>query len=158
MVEIRRATICDAKVAWELRKEAIIFQSLGPYSKTDLEVWTAGELTQEYAELVEKYFYVLELDGQIVATGMLGLETGKLDAIFVKPVHMARGLGRMMLKHLEQIAVEKGLNELTLVSTLNAAAFYRKNGFVGEEVSVYHSPRGLSLACIPMKKTIGADS
>ena len=154
MVEIRKAKSSDAKVAWELRKEAINWQGAGSYSKIQLEVWTAGDLTEEYAELVERYFYVLELDGQVVATGMLGWETGKLDAVFVKPVQMAKGYGRMMLNHLESIAIERGLNELMLDSTLNAAAFYRKNGFIGEEVSVYHSPRGVSLACIPMKKNI----
>lgn len=158
MVVIRKASRYDAPVAWEIRKAAIGWQSSGFYSETELKVWTAGELTEDFSDIVERYFHVIELDGEIVATGMIRLDSGKIDALFVKPAHMAKGFGRMMLKHLESIAVDAGLDHMELDSTLNAVAFYRKSGFVGEEVSVYHSPRGVSLACVPMGKRIGTET
>ena len=37
-------------------------------------------------------------------------------------------------------------------SELNAADFYRRCGYVGDEQAIYHSPSGLQLACIPMRK------
>jgi hypothetical protein len=37
---------------------------------------------------------------------------------------------------------------------LNAAQFYRRRGYEGCEQSIYHSPSGLELACIPMVKRL----
>lgn len=60
-----------------------------------------------------------------------------------------------MMQHLETLARSAGLAEIRLDASLNAAPFYRSLGFSGDEVSLYHSPRGFSLACIPMVKFIG---
>jgi N-acetylglutamate synthase-like GNAT family acetyltransferase len=90
-----------------------------------------------------------------VATGMINLESGKIDALFVEPTHMNTGLGKHVLLYLEKLAIEAGLAQLHLSSTLNAALFYRTQGFVGDSIATYESPRGLSLACVPMVKTLG---
>ena len=63
-------------------------------------------------------------------------------------------MGKEMLAYLERLAVEAGLSLLTLESTLNAAEFYRKCGFIGDEISVYQSPRGFNLDCIIMSKKL----
>jgi GNAT superfamily N-acetyltransferase len=89
-----------------------------------------------------------------VGTGMVNLESGKVDAIFVDPAHMGAGVGKKIMSHLESLARQHGLTELHLESTLNAAPFYRSCGFRGEQVAVYNSPRGISLACIPMDKRL----
>lgn len=57
-----------------------------------------------------------------------------------------------MLKYLESMAIKKNLSCISLQSTLNAAGFYRSNGYEGDDVSVYRSPRGIELDCVPMKK------
>jgi len=106
--------------------------------------------------------YVLEVDVhfngktqlEIIATGMIDLDSGFIDAIFVDPQYMGLGAGKEMLAYLERLAVEAGLSLLKLESTLNAAAFYRKCGFEGDEVSVYQSPRGFNLNCIVMCKKL----
>ena len=86
------------------------------------------------------------------------LDTGKIDAIFVHPNHMGAGVGKQILLHLEQIAIEAGLTQLKLDSTLNASSFYRAYGFEGEKVSKYKSPWGATLDCIPMAKHIRSDA
>ena len=65
---------------------------------------------------------------------------------------MGRGIGRKMMEYLEERALEAELPHLILDSTLNAADFYRRCGFVGERIAQYQSPRGLTLACVPMIK------
>lgn len=94
------------------------------------------------------------LDGHVVGTGMINLESSKVDAIFVHPSHVRAGIGRQLLFYLERLAADAGLAELCLDSTLNAAPFYRKCGFIGDSISQYMSPRGISLDCIPMIKTL----
>ncbi|MDP1249940.1 GNAT family N-acetyltransferase, partial [Klebsiella pneumoniae] len=62
--------------------------------------------------------------------------------------------GKAMLDHLENVARELAIEEVVLDATLNAASFYRRHGYTGDEQAVYHSPSGLQLACIPMTKRI----
>ncbi|WP_267967277.1 GNAT family N-acetyltransferase [Pseudomonas sp. AA27] len=65
-----------------------------------------------------------------------------------------RGIARRMLEHLEGIARAEGLETVHLDATLNAAAFYRNCGYVGDALSTYQSPFGLELSCIPMRKAM----
>ncbi|WP_264724637.1 GNAT family N-acetyltransferase [Shewanella subflava] len=124
--------------------------------------WTDGEMPMPFADKLVIDGYVLEVDVhfngktqlEIIATGMIDLDSGFIDAIFVDPQYMGLGAGKEMLAYLERLAVEAGLSLLKLESTLNAAAFYRKCGFEGDEVSVYQSPRGFNLNCIVMCKKL----
>jgi GNAT superfamily N-acetyltransferase len=154
MITIRKAKRDDAHSIWDIRNAAIMDQCKGHYPPEALETWTGGEMTERFMDAVEQSFHVAVLDGRIVGTGKIGLESGKVDAIFVHPLHMRAGIGRLMLSHLESLALDAGLEQLSLESTLNAAAFYRACGFAGDSVAKYESPRGLSLDCVPMTKTL----
>ena len=99
-------------------------------------------------------FYVATLDDHVVGTGMIDLESGKVDAMFVHPSKVGTGVGRRILIYLEKFAFEAELAHVFLESTLNAAPFYRACGFVGDTFAKYESPRGVSLDCIPMKKSL----
>ena len=158
MVSIRKATESDAGVAWEIRNAAINSQCKGHYPDKDLALWTSGEAPDDFVDMVAKSFYMAVLEDRAIGTGMIDLDTGKIDAIFVHPNHMGAGVGRKILLYLEQIASEAGLTQLKLDSTLNARPFYRAYGFEGEKVSKYNSPWGVTLDCIPMKKSIRNDA
>ncbi|AMS14235.1 MULTISPECIES: GNAT family N-acetyltransferase [Pseudomonas] len=149
---IRKAHGDDAQRVFVIRNQAINHQCSGHYPAADLQVWTAGSLGDYFVEVLEKTGHVAVIDGQIAASGMLDPESGQVDAVFVDPAYMGRGIGRQMMDYLEQLALQAGLPHLILDSTLNAADFYRHCGFVGEQVAQYHSPRGLTLACVPMIK------
>lgn len=158
MTSIRKATRSDARVAWEIRNASINSQCKGHYPEKDLALWTSGEAPDDFVEMVEKSFYTAVREDQVIGTGMIDLDTGKIDAIFVHPNHMGAGVGKQILLHLEQLAIEAGLTRLILDSTLNASGFYRAYGFEGEKVSRYKSPWGAMLDCIPMVKNIGIDA
>ena len=153
-VTIRKATRDDSVAVLRIRNAAVLNQCPGYYSEAELKKWTDGELADWFADAVESHCYLAILDGAIVATGMLNLQSSKIDALFVEPTNMGRGLGKQMLLHLESLAADAGLTELQLDSTLNAAPFYRQHGFVGDSIAKYESPRGISLACVPMAKVI----
>ncbi|MGA3824632.1 GNAT family N-acetyltransferase, partial [Pseudomonas chlororaphis] len=65
---------------------------------------------------------------------------------------MGHGTGRQRANYRKQLACQPSPPHLALDSTLNAADFYRHCGFVGERIAQYQSPRGLTLACVPMIK------
>lgn len=152
MFEIRRATPSYAQTAFEIRLQAIRHQCIGAYTEEQMLAWTAGAAEDGYDVLMDKYFYLGCIEGEPVATGMLDLENSEIGAIFVLPGFMRERIGLKILSHLEALARGLGLEEVKLDATLNAADFYRRFGYVGDEPAVYHSPSGLQLACVPMVK------
>ena len=153
-LHIRKAVAEDAVAVWNLRNAAILAQCSGHYPEDDLAVWTAGSVMDRFVQTVADRFYVATVEHSVAGTGMIDTATGHLDAIFVRPDMMGHGIGTQMMVYLENIAVQAGLKKLTLDSTLNAASFYRKCGFVGDQLGTYESPRGVSLPCIPMTKEL----
>ncbi|MEX5630739.1 MULTISPECIES: GNAT family N-acetyltransferase [Pseudomonas] len=152
MLEIKRATPTDANAAFDIRRAAIRSQCIGAYTAEQMALWTRGKAEDGYSALMDKPFYLGWLNGEPVATGMLDLANNEVGALFVLPAFTGRGYGKAMLDHLEQVALELAIEEVVLDATLNAASFYRACGYVGDEQAIYHSPSGLQLACIPMKK------
>jgi GNAT superfamily N-acetyltransferase len=152
IVHIRKATLEDAAVSFAVRREAIRAQCRDHYPADDLAVWTSGDMSETFAARVAETFHVAVVDGHVVGTAMIDLATGRIDAVFVLPEYMRRGMGRALMDHLEGMAISAGLAALQLDATLNAASFYRSLGFEGDERTVYHSSLGVSLACVPMVK------
>lgn len=153
-VHIRKAGIDDAATSFAIRRDAIREQCRGHYPQDDLDIWMAGTMSETFARRVAEVFYVAIVDEMVVGTGMIDLASGRIDAVFVLPAYMGQGVGRAMVDYLERLAVEAGLGELQLESTLNAAPFYRALGFEGEGQSVYRSGLGVSIACVPMVKLL----
>ena len=111
-------------------------------------------MTDQFVQCVAQQFHVATVDGIVVGTGFIALTDRRLDAIFVRPDMMGRGIGKRIVAFLVDLGRSAGLTVLRLDSTLNAAPFYRRCGFVGDAIGVYRSPRGISLDCIPMTKWI----
>ena len=153
---IRKACADDAAAAWEIRNAAILSQCKGHYPPESLAIWTNGEITEQFIQFVVEQLYVATVNDAVVGTGMIDRDTGRLDAIMVRPDMMRHGIGKQMVSFLEDIGRAAGLTKLTLDSTLNAAEFYRSCGFVGEAIGIYQSPRGITLDCIPMTRVLGS--
>ncbi len=151
---IRKASADDAAVAWEIRNAAILSQCKGHYPPESLAIWTDGEITEGFIQFVVEHLYVATVNDAVVGTGMIDCNSGRLDAIFVRPDMMGHGIGKQMMSFLEALGCAAGLTTLALDSTLNAAEFYRRCGFVGEAIGRYQSPRGIALDCIPMTKDV----
>ncbi|NWC89009.1 GNAT family N-acetyltransferase [Pseudomonas reactans] len=154
MLEIKRATPEDAQVAFDIRLQAIRSQCIGAYTQEQMMLWTRGKAEDGYSALMDKPFYLGWVDGKAVVTGMLDLANNEVGALFVLPECTGRGYGKAMLDHLETVARELAIEIVVLDATLNAASFYRACGYVGDEQAFYHSPSGLTLACIPMTKQL----
>jgi GNAT superfamily N-acetyltransferase len=108
----------------------------------------------QFVEFVVERLYVATLDDEVVAMGMIDSDSGRVDAVFVRPDMMRQGIGKQMMTFLEELGRAAGLTQLKLDSTLNAATFYRSCGFIGDMIGEYRSPRGISLECVPMTKVL----
>jgi predicted N-acetyltransferase YhbS len=88
-------------------------------------------------QLSRKDVYVVEDGGRIVATGGVGQwddEKGGPDRrvtnLFVAVDLIGRGIGRMLLDHLETLACGEGATSLHALSSRSAVSFYQRAGFL----------------------------
>jgi GNAT superfamily N-acetyltransferase len=154
VIIIRKATTADAQDIFDVRFAAIRDQCKNYYPESALDAWTSGSPSERFRADVEQRFYVATVNNAVIGTGMLDLDSGQLDAIFVHPLYLRQGVGRAIVSFLENIARINSVNRLKLESTLNAATFYRNLGFRGAQISKYVTSQGLELECIPMEKEV----
>jgi len=68
-----------------------------------------------------------------VATGRIDLEReGKIGRVAVVSTERRRGIGRLVMAELENVAREAGLARVTLHAQVTAAAFYERLGYAAQ--------------------------
>jgi GNAT superfamily N-acetyltransferase len=81
-------------------------------------------------------------------------DAARVRAFFVHPDWARRGIGRALLNRCEAEARAAGFREVTLVATLTGVRLYRAFGYAGEERVKYPLPGGLTIAFVPMRKSL----
>ena len=77
------------------------------------------------------HFAVAELDTRIVgfyAIEQLTDTKAELEALFVEPDYIGKGVGRALMAHAKAMAIQLGVNELIIQSDPNAENFYLAAG------------------------------
>lgn len=74
---------------------------------------------------------LLEVDGKAVGTGRIRTvdDCGKLERICILKPYRNLGLGKVIVKELEQIAKEQGLKKVKLHGQSHAKEFYERLGY-----------------------------
>ncbi len=155
-IRIRRAKDADRRGIWTVHVRAIREVCSRSYSADRIASW-AGLLTPDsYAAVVSERFLVVAEDaGAIVGFGQLDEPSGEVEAVYVLPDRQGEGIGRALLRSLEDAARAAGSKRLTLSATLNAVPFYESEGFAGESPVVHRLPTGVELPCLRMSKDLG---
>ena len=150
MIGIRRATD-DDRVAIARLHEASI-RALGPagYTAEEVDSWAAGVHPSNYR--LEHQVYVVVDDDQVVAFGHY--EHGEIMAVYVDPSHVRRGVGRLMMAKLEEVARADGATHLYLNAALNSVGFYAACGYQRMKETVYMTRGGLVIKCALMEKDL----
>ena len=150
MIGIRRATD-DDRVAIARLHEASI-RALGPagYTAEEVDSWAAGVYPQNYP--LEQEVYVAVDDGEVVAFGHY--DHGEIMAVYVDPSHVRRGVGRLMMAKLEEVALAAGATHLHLNAALNSVDFYAACGYARTMETVYRTRGGIAITCALMEKDL----
>lgn len=114
-----------------LQCQAIIDEHLHYYA-TDLsaeaKVYIRDTMTSAKLIAIAEQSFCLVAEYNGVA-GMASLDAGAIKHVFVAKRMQGQGIGRMLLKQLEQEARKQNLKRLLVNSALNAIPFYRKLDF-----------------------------
>jgi ribosomal protein S18 acetylase RimI-like enzyme len=81
----------------------------------------------------------------------------KLEQLYLLPGYYGQGLGRLMMRHVEQQARARGCGTLMLQTNKRneiAIAFYRKSGFTVREEAVFDIGNGFVMDDYVMEKTL----
>lgn len=154
-VLLRPAVAAELDVLWALRTRALLAGCSAHYPPEVIAVWSTAPLAPSLARLVAAgSALVVEEGGVVLGFAALNAETGELDAAFVEPAQQGRGLALVLLDALEALARRRGIARLFLSSSLNAAPFYRRAGFVALREEVYPHFSGVGIASVFMEKPL----
>jgi GNAT superfamily N-acetyltransferase len=128
------------------------------YSTAELSVWTDALRPEAYAALlVGREFFVAEEDDRILGFGVLDRSQSLINATYVSPKAVRRGVGRRLVEAMEEAARQGGLRQLKLSSTLSAVRFYERLGYVQREAAYNRLPTGAELPCVVMTKEVASE-
>jgi ribosomal-protein-alanine N-acetyltransferase len=106
--------------------------------------WPAFAFEQELTANRLAHYRVARVDGRVVAFAGIWLmvDEAHVTTFGVHPDHRRRGIGRLLLLHLAEAAIELGSSRMTLevrVSNAAAQALYRSFGFrvSGRRIAYY---------------------
>jgi GNAT superfamily N-acetyltransferase len=71
--------------------------------------------------------FVATVDGQVVATASLDLDT--VRSVFVAPPYQGAGIGRRLMSSIESLAIKSSVTLLRVPSSITAEGFYVSLGF-----------------------------
>ncbi len=96
-------------------------------------------------------FIVYEENGIIFGVG--AIEGAHIKKVYVSPAYQGRGIGRLLVENLEQIAKKNGFEEYELNSTVNALNFYKRLGYQ-EQGPITIEKNGISVTFTRMTKRV----
>jgi putative acetyltransferase len=98
---------------------------------------------------------VATCDHHIVGFGIALPQSDELRALYVAPASI-KGAGRALLQELEQQTQHAGGTCLVCDASLNAEAFYLRNGFQVESYTSHTLSSGIAMPSVRMKKSLSA--
>ena len=93
-------------------------------------------------------------DGNGTIVGFGERAKDEIVACYVHPLHTRRGVGAMLLRRLEQSALDAGIEKLRLDSSVTAEGFYRRCGYTSDSRAIHNCGNGTHLECVRMTKRL----
>ena len=149
-VSFRKANSRDLPFITELSEQ--VFSPYGPYDEIVARWASFPQITTVVTEerSLSRGFAMLNpmLEGQ-------SFPKAELMAIAVVPEYQRRGIGKMLLRHMEELARSLGIGEIVIhTATMNRAAqgFFVKNGYIRRGLVDCYYPMGQE--AMEMSKTL----
>ena len=147
---IRRATPEDEPDIIRIQCRAISVLGTKDYNPKQIKALLRSKSKPRFASEI---ILVAEIAGSIVAIAAMLSSSNVISAVFVEPNFTRRGIGSLLLQHLERESVNNKVPVLWVSSSLTGQNFYRVNGY--SEVEKINFVLGSSyIPCMRMKKRL----
>jgi len=153
---VRRARREDNEAIGRMHVASIRELCRAHYSPEEIEAWASAPRGANFyvKAIKQKEFYVAEDDEEIIGFGTLNLAGGEVEAVYVHPAAIRRGVGLKLLITLEGRARAGGLKRVHLCASLNAVEFYERAGFERQHNTSHRLANGVEIACVLMSKEL----
>jgi GNAT superfamily N-acetyltransferase len=122
------ADVNDAAAISELTRHVVRTVNSKDYTPQEID-HAFVKFSPEYFEdkIASRIFYIATLDHELVGQASFG--EGKIHTLFVDPKFQGQGIGAELLTRLEIAALEAGIYDISLSSSVAAKGFYEKFGY-----------------------------
>ena len=134
-----------------LQAEALRRLARSVYTSQQIEAFI--DMGTMDVELIDSgRYYVVELQSKLAACAGWSLEdrgdrpSALVRAVYVHPDWARRGLGRLLMHHVQAQAQQAGCRSLRLIATLSGVPLYQQLGYAQTGVDCFPLSGGLSLA------------
>jgi len=151
MITLLPASSSDIPALWELRTRALREQCATHYASDILHTWASAPAPATYPSLLTRGGGIkAQVEGKLAGYAILDKERSEVDAVFVDSKFAGRGIGKALLRALEQLAAQP--SALHLYASLNAVPFYEAAGYRAVKPTQYQHPSGILLDCVFMTR------
>ena len=156
-LRIRKARPEDRDAICRVHRTAIAEICRAHYAPHAIAAWTGRLFPDIYLPVIAAHhFIVAEHEDMVVGFAQLDVAASAIEAVYVDPRHTRHGVGTALLGALEAHARGSGLTVLHLEASLNSVRFYEACGFSGVADALHELTPGIAIACVVMRKAIGA--
>lgn len=118
----------DAKKISEIIKENLIHVNCKDYEASVIEHMCHYFNEKRIKEIATKRtVFVAEYNNEIVGIASLDIDT--ILTVFINRVYHGQGIGKKMMKYIENLAFKENIAILKLPASLTAVNFYKKLGY-----------------------------
>jgi GNAT superfamily N-acetyltransferase len=150
VIAIRRATDADRVAIARLHEATIRGHGPAAYTAEEVDSWAARILPANYP--LDQQIYVAVDDDAVIAFGHYN--DGEIAAVYVDPLHVRRGIGRLMMAKLEDVARAEGAASVHLNAALISQGFYEACGYRRTMETTYRTRGGLAIRVAVMEKSL----
>jgi len=154
MIHTRRATKQDIASFKTVVINSVLELCKDFYTSTELQSLLAQYPGKELYEkwLQERVLVVAEDGDQLVGFAQYFPPNSSIEAVHVLPSHIKKGVGKMLMAELEEIAKKQGAKIIILDSSLNAVGFYDRCGYTKKQNAVFKCNDGVDLRVVRYEK------
>ena len=150
---IRPAGASDVDGIWRVHNESIRALCREHYGAREIAAWIAFRPPEAYrAALASRILFVAEWQEEIVGFGQFDPARGEVEACYVAPDAVGRGVGSDLVARMEEQARATGHAVVRLNATLNAEGFYARLGYRRLGSATHRVGGDIELACVRMEK------
>ncbi len=153
--QIRPAAAADADGIWRVHSESIRALCRERYGTREIAAWVAFRPPEAYrSALASRHLFVAERADEIVGFGQFDPARGEIEACYVSPDVVGRGVGADLLARMEEDARTAGHAVVRLNATLNAETFYARHGYRKLGAASHRVGDDVELPCVRMEKKL----
>lgn len=110
MTRVRPARVEDREAIWRVHTSSIREVCKTHYSEDEIQAWTGLLNPDSYNGVLRtREMVVAEEEDTVVGFGQLNLQTSEVEAVYVSPRVLGRGVGSEILSALEDVARQHDL-------------------------------------------------